>query len=206
VSQGLEDHDNPSATTRRRPFSIARTPKIRGEGELIAHVGRTPTTTHVDDLKLDLTAILLGGDDKVPFGDRAYCVFYNNHLSTDRSTRFLEDESDGTEFIQVHLKDVEEQVKKIVFAVTIYDADVLGHTFGKVTDARYWIDGEFVSRSGMSHVHNDNLSELFPAQTAVVIGEVYRSGKVWDYRPLGGGHTYPSLVEIGRAYGVRFDS
>ena len=203
--RGIEDHDDPSATTRRRPFSVARNQKIRGEGDLIAHVGRK-AGTHVDDLKLDLSAFLLGSDDKVMYGDRTYCVFYNNHLSTDRSTRFLEDETDGSEFILAHLKDVEESVRKIVFAVSIYDADVLSHTFGLVTDARFWLEGEFANKPGMSEIHSDNLSELFPDQSAVVIGEVYRSGKSWDYRKLGAGHTYADLAEIGSAYGVRFDA
>jgi stress response protein SCP2 len=204
MTHGIEDNDNP-VTTRRRPFSVARAQRIRGEGELIAHVGRAEGT-HSDDLKLDLTAFLLGADDKVPFGDRAYCVFYNHHLSPDHSTRMVENEADGTEFVHVDLGKVDETVTKIVFAVTIYDADVLKHTFGTVTDARFWIEGEFANRTKLDLVHSDDLSALFGPHTAVVIGEVYRSGKFWDYRALGGGHTYPGLIEIGRAYGVRFDS
>ena len=184
---------------------MARAPKIRGEGELIAHVGRKPGT-HADDVQLDLTAFLVGPEDQVPLGDRLYCVFYNNHLSVDRSTRFLEDVADGSEFIHIDLKDVDERVKKIIFAVSIYDADVLGHTFGTISDARFWVEGEFVSKPGLAEIHSDNLSELFGGHAAVVIGEVYRSAKGWEYRKLGTNHTYASLAEIGRAYGVRFDS
>src|SRR5262245_12076266 len=95
VTRAFDDHDDPSSTTRRRPFSMARASKVRGEGELIAHVGRKPGT-HADDVQLDLTAFLVGAEDQVPQGDRLYCVFYNNHLSVDRSTRFLEDVADGS--------------------------------------------------------------------------------------------------------------
>jgi tellurium resistance protein TerD len=202
----IEDPDNPASTTRRRPFSASRTQKIWNDGDLVAHVGRALGQTHTDDLKLDLTAFLVGADDKVVEGDRSYCVFYNNHLSPDHSTRFLENDADGSEFIKTHLNKVEEEVRKIVFGVTIYDADVLEHTFGTVSDASFWIEGEFTSRSGLANIHSDNLSQMFPTHTAVVIGEVYRSGKGWDYRTLGGGHTYTDLVEMGRAYGVKFDA
>ena len=203
--QAFEDSDDPAATTRRRPFTASRGQKVRGEGDLIAHIGRASAGTHTDDLQLDVSAFLVGADNQVVEGDRTYCVFYNNHLSADRSTRFLEDVSDGSEFIRTHLRDVEAAVQKIVFGVSIYDAEVLHHTFGSVSDARFWIEGQVLNQTGLSEIQSDDLSKLFPTYAAVVIGEVYRSGRTWDYRPLGGGHTYANLTEMGRAYGVQFD-
>jgi tellurium resistance protein TerD len=203
--QAFEDSDDPATSTRRRPFTASRGQKVRGEGDLIAHIGRASALTHADDLQLDVSAFLVGTDNMVVEGDRTYCVFYNNHLSADRSTRFLEDASDGSEFIRTHLRDVEEAVQKIVFGVSIYDAEILHHTFGSIADARFWIEGQFVNRTGLSQIKSEDLSKLFPTSAAVIIGEVYRSGTAWDYLPLGGGHTYANLTEMGRAYGVRFD-
>jgi stress response protein SCP2 len=197
-----EDHDNP-VTTRRQRLTTTRGARIRGEGELIAHVDRA-VAQHRDDVKIDLTAILVGADDQVPFGDRSYCVFYNAHLSPDHSTRFVENLVDGTEFLRVTLPRVDEKVSKIVFVVSVYDAEVLGHTLGSAEQPRFWIEGDFASRTD-ARAFGEDLSALFPGERAVVVGEVYRSGHDWDYRPLGGGHTYPSLADACRAYGVVFD-
>lgn len=201
MPSAAEDHDN--LTTRRQRLTTTRGLRIGGDGELIAHVDRA-IASHRDDVKIDLTAILVGSDDLVPLGDRACCVFYNAHLSPDHSTRFVESVVDGTEFLAITLSRVDEKVSKIVFIASIYDAEVLGHTFDSAEQPRFWIEADFLGRADSGKVCED-LSALFPDERAVVVGEVYRVGHDWDYRPLGGGHTYKSLDDACRAYGVVFD-
>jgi len=68
-----------------------------------------------------------------------------------------------------------ESSKPDLVHTTLYDADVLGHTFGTISDARYWVEGEFVSKPGLAEIHSDNLSEQFPGHAAVVIVTRYAS-------------------------------
>jgi len=182
---------------------LTRARKVRGDGELVAHVDRGAEAHVDDDLVLDISAFLITVDNKVPYNDQRYCVFYNERLSTDQSTRYVEDDNGAGEHINVSLKNVDREVAKIVFAVSIYDADDLGYTFNRIPEAHFWIEGPFVGGQGeMEEIFSDNLSKHYGEAAAVVVGEIHRSGDGWKYIKLG--HVYPSLLEIGAVYGVAF--
>ncbi|MDT1847948.1 tellurium resistance cAMP binding protein TerE, partial [Acinetobacter baumannii] len=74
-------------------------------------------------------------------------------------------------------------VKKLVFAVTIHEADSRKQNFG------------MVSNSFMRVVNNDNgaeiarfdLSEDASTETAMIFGELYRHGAEWKFKAVGQG-------------------
>lgn len=202
MSQPHRRSEERDGLIRRPPPRLSRDKKVRGEGELIAHIDRGSDANVDDDVVLDISAILIGADNRIPFGDDRYCVFYNARLSTDQSTRYVDD-GDAGEHINVNLRAVDQAVSKIVFTVSIYDADDLNYTFGSISEAHFWIEGPLVGGEGeKEEVFSDNLSKHFPDASALVVGELHRSGDGWKYLRLG--HTYPGLAEIGTLYGVTF--
>jgi tellurium resistance protein TerD len=204
VSQPHRKSEDRDSLSRRRAPILSRAKKVRGDGELVAHVDRGAEEHPDDDLVLDISAFLITASNQVPYGDQRYCVFYNERLSTDQSTRYVEDDNGAGEHINVNLRRVDLEVTKIVFCVSIYDAEDLGYTFDKIPEAHFWIEGPFVGGDGeMEEVYSDNLSKHFGKASAVVVGEIHRSGDDgWKYIRLG--HVYPSLREIGDIYGVTF--
>jgi stress response protein SCP2 len=194
------------SSTRRQPFSTRRAHRLDSEGHLTAHVGHDRRGAYQGGITLDLSAFLVGADDRVVAGDRRYCVFFNNRVSTDRSTRYLDDRAGGGGLTRTQLNRVDESVQRIAFGISIYDGDILRHTFGNIPDACFWIEGQPAADAPPMRLYSANLSAVFPRHAAVIIGEAYRSGRIWNYRPLGGGHTYANLVEMGRVFGVHFDS
>jgi tellurium resistance protein TerD len=164
-----------------------------------------------EDYDLDLTAFLVTREGSVPYGNRFYCVYYNSERSADGSTwhhaanRHTEDASDD-EIIYVHLNEVNDMVEKIVFVVSIYEGEVLGHSFDRMTKAHLTIRGEVLGgRDELVDIATDTIAGRYEGQTAVVVGEIHRTPKQfggWEYRRIDRGFT--NLVEVGAVYGVTF--
>ena len=95
-------------------------------------------TTTGADFDLDASALLLGTDGKI-LGDQ-YFVFFNNLKSPDGSVEHTGDNLTGEgegddEMIKVNLASVPAEVDKVVFPVSIYDAESRGQNFGQVRNA-----------------------------------------------------------------------
>src|SRR5436305_8345365 len=95
-------------------------------------------TTTGADFDLDASALLVGTDGKI-LGDQ-YFVFFNNLKSPDGSVEHTGDNLTGEgegddEMIKVNLASVPAEVDKVVFPVSIYDAESRGQNFGQVRNA-----------------------------------------------------------------------
>ena len=135
---------------------------------------------------LDASVFLVGDDGKV-LSD-SHFVFYNNTTSPDGAVQHQGDnrtgEGDGDdEQVKIELAKVGAEVKKLVFAVTIHEAEARKQNFG------------MVSNSYMRVVNNDNgaeiarfdLSEDASTETAMIFGELYRHGTEWKFKAVGQG-------------------
>src|ERR1700759_3780421 len=90
------------------------------------------------DFDLDASALLTGSNGKV-LSDEHF-VFFNNLKSPDGSVEHTGDNLTGEgegddETINVELPLVPQAVEKIVFTVSIYDAESRSQSFGQVTNA-----------------------------------------------------------------------
>ena len=90
------------------------------------------------DFDLDATALVCGEGDKV-LSDQHF-IFYNNLTSPEGTVRHNGDIRDGAaagddESIEVDLSQLTPQTDKVVFNVTIHDADSRGQSFGQVKNA-----------------------------------------------------------------------
>ena len=152
------------------------------------------------DFDLDASALLCGASGRV-LGDE-YFIFYNNLTSPEGSVEHTGDELVGgsggdDETVLVDLSDVPSAVEKVVFAVSIYDAESRHQTFGQVTDAYIRVlnqaDGQELARY--------DLTEDASSETAMLFGELYRREGEWKFRAVGQGYA-SGLRGIALDFGV----
>ena len=157
-------------------------------------------TTTGTDFDLDASALLVGPDKRV-LSD-AHFVFFNNLRSPDGSVEHTGDNLTGEgegddEVILVNLSSVPPNVDRVVFAVSIYEADSRGQSFGQVVGAFIRV----VDRSSQAELARYDLTEDASTETAMVFGELYRNGQEWKFRAVGQGYA-SGLAGIAADYGV----
>lgn len=133
---------------------------------------------------LDASAFLCGGSGRVE-KDTNF-VFYGN-LST-KGVKHMGDnltgEGDGDdEQILINLNEIDADVQKIAFSVTIYDAENRHQNFGMVENAFIRV----VNPSTNEELIRYDLGEDFSVETAVVVAELYRHNGEWKFNAIGSG-------------------
>jgi tellurium resistance protein TerD len=157
-------------------------------------------TTTGADFDLDASALLLGADGKV-LSDQHF-VFFNNLKSPDGSVEHTGDNLTGEgegddEMIKVNLAGLAPEVDKVVFPVSIHDADARGQSFGQITNAFIRV----VNAADNNELTRYDLTEDYSTETALVFGELYRNGAEWKFRAVGQGYA-SGLAGIAKDYGV----
>ena len=157
-------------------------------------------TTTGEDFDLDASAIVLGENGKV-LSDQHF-IFFNNLKSPDGSVEHTGDNLTGEgegddEQIKVDLAGVPADVEKIVFPVSIYDAETRQQSFGQVRNAFIRV----VNQAGGAEIARYDLSEDASTETAMVFGELYRHGAEWKFRAIGQGYA-SGLRGIAQDFGV----
>jgi tellurium resistance protein TerD len=163
-------------------------------------LGWDARTTTGDDFDLDASALLCNAGGKVRT-DNDF-VFYGNLSTTDGSVVHQGDNLTGAgegddEQIKVNLATVPADVDKIVFPVSIYDAEKRSQSFGQVRNAFIRI----VNDSGDTELARYDLSEDASTETAMLFGELYRNGAEWKFRAVGQGYQ-SGLRGIATDFGV----
>lgn len=149
---------------------------------------------------LDATAFMCGAYGKCPTEQEF--IFYGNLTHTTECVNHLGDNLTGLgdgddEQIQVDLSLVPSNIEKIVFAVTIYDAESRRQNFGQVSNAFIHIMDE---ETGTELIRYD-LGEDFSIETAVVVGELYKYNGQWKFNAIGSGFQ-GGLAALCGYYGI----
>jgi tellurium resistance protein TerD len=118
--------------------NVSLSKEAPGLTAVIVGLGWDVRSTTGADFDLDASAILLNAGGKV-VSDKHF-VFFNNLTSPDGSVEHTGDNLTGEgegddETIKVNLATVPAEVARIVFPVSIYDADTRRQSFGQVTNA-----------------------------------------------------------------------
>jgi tellurium resistance protein TerD len=149
---------------------------------------------------LDASLFRVGENGKVP--SDADFIFYNNKKSADGSVEHMGDNLTGTgegddETIKVDLTKVPSSITRLAVAVTIHEAETRKQNFGMVSNAFIRV----LDQSGNKEIARYDLSEDASVETAMVFGEVYRSGAEWKFKAVGQGFK-GGLGPLAREYGV----
>jgi tellurium resistance protein TerD len=182
--------------------NVSLTKEAPGLTNVVVGLGWDVRSTTGADYDLDASAILLNTNGKV-LSDRHF-VFFNNLTSPDGTVEHTGDNLTGEgegddEALRVNLAAMAPEVAKIVFPVSIYDADNRRQNFGQVSNAFIRV----VNEADQREITRFDLTEDASTETAMVFGELYRHGADWKFRAVGQGYA-SGLAGIARDFGVNF--
>ena len=167
------------------------------------HVGLGWDTNKYDggaDFDLDASAFLLGENQKVSSDDDF--IFYNQPRSPEGSVEHTGDNRTGAgdgddESLKIDLTRLPADVQKIIFTVTIHDAEARRQNFGQVQNAFIRI----VNNASQHEIVRFDLNEDYSTETAMVFGELYRHNGEWKFRAVGQGYA-GGLRMMCHQYGI----
>ncbi len=171
-----------------------------GLSKMIVGLGWDTRATDGAGFDLDGAVFLVNASGKVR--SDADFVFYNNLKSTDGSVVHSGDNTTGAgdgddETVTIDLSKVPADVDKVIFAVTIHDAEARKQNFGMVSKAFV----RCVNAAGNAEIARYDLSEDSSTEGAMIFGEVYRAGADWKFRAIGQGFK-GGLGPLAKNYGV----
>ena len=152
------------------------------------------------DFDLDSAAFLLDKNGKVN-ADTDF-VFYNNlqHPSggITHSGDNLTGGGDGDdEVIKVVLNKLPKYAEKVVFCVTIHEAERRMQNFGMVENSFIRVVDDNTGRE----ITRYDLKEKFGDSTAIIAGEIYRDGSGWKFHAVGDGFN-GGLFDLCEKFGI----
>ena len=151
---------------------------ILGAGWDVASMGQ--------DFDLDIAAFLLNENGKV--GQIPNDVIFFNNKFGDGIT-LLGDNRTGAgdgddERIQIDLSKIRNDIQKIVFIVTIHEAQSRRQTFGMVNNSYVRLLDE---KNNEKELCRFNLKENGSTVTSVIFAELYKEGYEWYFKAIGDG-------------------
>jgi len=170
--------------------------------KILVGLGWDPRATDGAEFDLDASALLLAANGKVR--GEADFIFYNQLKSVDGSVEHTGDNRTGAgdgddEVIKVDLSRIPADVDKVVFIVTIHDAEARKQSFGQVGGSFIRIVNDTTS----AEVVRYDLAEDASTETAMIFAELYRNGGEWKFRAVGQGYA-GGLKALANSFGLNF--
>lgn len=141
------------------------------------------------DFDLDTSVFMLGSNEKIL--SEKHFIFYNNPKSPDQSAsvEYMGDNRTGAgegddEMVAVNLTKIPSDVQKLVFTVTIHEADQRGQNFGQVQNAFV----RLIDVKTKNEVLRYDLAEDYSIETALIMAELYRKDGTWRMSAIGSGY------------------
>lgn len=150
---------------------------------------------------LDASAFMLKADGKCT-GEDGF-IYYNHTEDAAKSVHHTGDnltgEGDGDdEQLLVALNKVPQEVERVAFTVTIYDAIKRNQNFGQVENSFI----RLVNQDTNEELIRYDLNEDFSIETAIVVGELYRNNGEWKFSAIGSGFQ-GGLEALVKNYGLQ---
>ncbi|MEQ1635616.1 MAG: TerD family protein [Methylococcales bacterium] len=167
---------------------------------IIVGLGWDARPTDGADFDLDASAFMVKADGKVR-SDSDF-IFYNQTKSSCGSVEHTGDNRTGAgdgddESLIVLLDKVPADIQRVIFTVTIHDADSRKQNFGQVSNAFIRV----VNKDGNAEVARYDLSEDASIETAMIFGELYRHSGEWKFKAVGQGYA-GGLGALAHQYGI----
>lgn len=149
---------------------------------------------------LDASVFMVGENGKV-LSDANF-IFYGQKSSPCGSVEHQGDNRTGEgagddEQVKIDLSKVPADVKKLVFAVTIHEAEQRKQNFGMVSNAYIRMS----NNESQVELARFDLSEDASVETAMIFGELYLNNGEWKFKAVGQGFA-GGLPALATAHGV----
>jgi tellurium resistance protein TerD len=180
--------------------NVSLTKAAPGLSAVVVGLGWDARTTDGRAFDLDASAIVCNAEGRV-LSDKHF-VFFNNLTTPDGAVQHSGDNLTGEgggddEQVRVDLAGLPAEAARVVFPVSIYEADAAGQTFGQVRNAFIRV----VNQSDGAEMARYDLSEDASTETAMIFGGLYRNNEEWKFRAVGQGYS-AGLAGIARDFGV----
>ena len=171
-----------------------------GLTEVVVGLAWDARSTDGAEFDLDASVFVVGESGKV-LNDGSF-IFYNNKKSPCGNVEHMGDNRSGAgdgddEQVNVKLSGLAADVKRLVFAVTIHEAEARKQSFGQVSNAAIRV----LNKADGKELARFDLSEDSALETAMVFGELYRNGDEWKFKAIGQGFA-GGLGPLASSYGV----
>lgn len=185
INMGASNGNNVNALNLKKNDILNLAKKNPGLKKVILGAG-WDVASGGQDFDLDIAAFLLNANGKVQnIPDDV--IFFNNmqgqgiYLEGDNRTGAGEGDD---ERIRIDLESIPAHVQKIVFVVTIHEAQAKRQTFGMVENSYVrLVDLENNKRE----ICRFNLKENGSTATSVIFAELNRKGSEWQFKAIGEG-------------------
>ncbi|HBA96606.1 MAG TPA: chemical-damaging agent resistance protein C [Lachnospiraceae bacterium] len=152
------------------------------------------------DFDLDASAFMVDSTGRCP-SDREF-IFYGNLEHASGAVKHMGDNLTGSgdgddEQIEIDLTMVPDNISKIAFTVTIYEADIRNQNFGQVSNSFIRV----VNEASDEEIIRYDLGEDFSIETAIVVGELYKHNGEWKFNAIGSGFQ-GGLAALCGHYGI----
>ena len=153
------------------------------------------------DFDLDASVFCVDANGRVT--DDLDFVFYNNLQHPSGGVIHMGDNLTGgsngdSEQIEIDLNKIPSNIDRVIFAVTIYEADTRNQNFGMVRNAYIRL---FDTENNQEVIRFD-LTEEYSIETAMEIGALYRKNGGWKFDAIGAGYS-GGLAALCRTHGVQ---
>jgi tellurium resistance protein TerD len=174
------------AISLQKGGNVSLTKTDPGLTHALVGLGWDARSTDGSAFDLDASVFLVGDSGKV-LSD-GHFVFYNQKTSPDGAVVHSGDNLTGAgegddEQVSINLPQVDVNVQRIVFAVTIHEAESRKQNFGMVRNAFMRV----LNKDSGTEIARFDLSEDYSTETAMIFGEIYRHGSEWKFKAVGQG-------------------
>ncbi len=188
------------AISLQKGGNVSLTKTDPGLTNVLVGLGWDARSTDGAAFDLDASVFLVGESGKVL--SEGHFVFYNQKTSPDGAVIHAGDNTTGAgegddETVSINLPGVEAGVQRVVFAVTIHEAEARNQNFGMVRNAFMRV----LNKDSSTELARFDLSEDYSTETAMIFGEIYRNGAEWKFKAVGQGFA-GGLSALAKDHGV----
>jgi tellurium resistance protein TerD len=180
-----------------RGANVALTKEIPGLTSLVVGASWDAGREQVLSDDLVLAAVLLGADGRATSVDDF--VFFHQAVSSDLSVAMqAEVLGDDDEQLEIELASVPSAVARIVVVLYLNDGGLRRRTLAQLKRCSVRV------LDGVAHtqiVASEDLAPAFQAETAVVLGEVYRHAGGWKFKVVGQGYAR-GIAGVAEQFGL----
>jgi tellurium resistance protein TerD len=180
-----------------RGANVALTREIPGLRSIVVGVSWNAGAERVLEENLVLATVLCDAASKALSPE--HFVFFNQLASPDLTVSQLTEALGGDkEQVEIDLADVPAEVARIVVVVYLNEGTAQRRTLGQLRALSVLVRDAADNRE---LVRSEDLAPSLSAETAVVLGEVYRHGADWKFKVVGEGYA-SGIAGIASDYGL----